>query len=221
MDACTDGLNTLFVSLEMPAQALMNRMLAYVARRPGDAITDPLRYCREVLGTNGPTNDMLAAIKTAARKISEAPFHIEDMNGATVYQIASCIRRAHRKSPLKVVAVDFAQRIRPAPEKIRESREQQLAHASNYLADLSKELGFCLLLPSQLNKEGAAKHAEAINEDADLHLQIVQDRNGQTPTFDHVGIAVVKDRHHGQDGNLLPIVLDGPMIRFIPKPFKS
>jgi replicative DNA helicase len=159
---------------------------------------------------------MLRAIKTAARKISEAPFHIEDMNGANVYQIASCIRRAHRKTPLKVVVVDFAQRIRPAPEKIRESREQQLAHASNYLADLSKELGFCLLLPSQLNKEGAAKHAEAINEDADLHLQIRQDANHM-----HLGIAVVKDRHSGQDGTLLPIVLDGPMLRFVPKPFAS
>ena len=25
------------------------------------------------------------------------------------------------------------------------------------------------------------------------------------------------DRHHGQDGVLLPITLDGPMLRFIPK----
>jgi hypothetical protein len=101
----------------------------------------------------------------------------------------------------------------------RESKEQQLAHASNHLADLSRELGFCLLLPSQLNKEGAAKHAEAINEDADLHLQIIQDRSGPAPTLDHIGIAVAKDRHHGHDGKILPIVLDGPMIRFISKPF--
>lgn len=119
---------------------------------------------------------------------------------------------------MAVAVVDFVQRIRPLPEMRRESREQQLAHASNHLADLSKELGFCLLLPSQLNKEGAAKHAEAINEDADLHLQIVQDRTGPAPTFAHQGIAVMKDRHAGQDGTILPIVLDGPMLRFIPKP---
>jgi hypothetical protein len=198
----------------------MNRMLAYVARRPGDALTDPLRYCREVMSATGPTIDMQKAVMSAAQKIAALPFAIEDLIGATVYQIAACIRRAHRKNPLKLVAVDYAQRIRPAPEKIRESREQQLAHASNYLADLAKELGFCLLLASQLNKEGAAKHAEAINEDADLHLQIVQDRSGPNPTFKHQGIAVVKDRHHGQDGALLPIVLDGPMLRFIAKPFE-
>ena len=199
----------------------MDRMIAYVAHRPGDAVVDPLKYCREVLNAEGPTNDLLQAIQRAATKIAAAPFAIEDLIGANVYQIASCIRRAHRKRPLDVVVVDYAQRIRPAPEKVKESREQQLSHASNYLADLGKELGFCLLLPSQLNKDGAAKHAEAINEDADLHLQIVQDRNGQTPTFDHIGIAVVKDRHHGQDGHLMKIILDGPMIRFIPKPFEN
>ena len=219
MDAALDGHNALICSLEMPEETMMNRLLAYVARRPGKAITDPIEYAREVFGTDGPPKDLLRAIEGACRKIAESPLSIEDLIGANVYQIAACIRRAHRKKPVAVAVVDFAQRIRSVPEMRRESREQQLAHASNHLADLSKEMGFCLLLPSQLNKDGAAKHAEAINEDADLHLQIVQDRTGPAPTFAHQGIAVVKDRHNGQDGTLLPIILDGPMLRFIPKPF--
>ena len=222
IDAAIEGHNSLVVSLEMPAEAFMDRLLAYVARRPGGAITDPLRYAREAHSKEALPRGDLLAIQSAALRIAKAPLTIEDMAGANVYQIASSIRRAHRKSPLEVVAVDFAQRIRPAPEMRRESREQQLSHASNHLADLSKELGFCLLLPSQLNKEGAAKHAEAINEDADLHLQIIQDRlphkDGKPATMDHVGIAVMKDRHCGQDGELLHIVLDGPSVRFIPKP---
>ena len=202
----------------------MDKLLAYVARRPANAITDPLCYAREAFGADTLPKHTLEAISGAVQRIAAAPLAIEDLIGSNVYQIAACIRRAHRKSPLKVAVVDFVQRIRPAPEMRRESREQQLSHASNHLADLSKEIGFCLLLPSQLNKEGAAKHAEAINEDADLHLQIVQDRtpakDGAPATMDHLGIAVVKDRHHGQDGVLLPIVLDGPNVRFIPKPFK-
>ena len=219
IDSAINGHNTLIVSPDMPDESLMARMLAYVARRPGDAIMDPLRYAREVLRMDTLPKHTLEAISAAAKSIAAAPFAIEDMIGANVYQIASCIRRAHRKNPLKLVVVDFAQRIAAVPEMRRESREQRQAHASNYLADLTKELGFCLLLPSQLNKDGAAKHAEAINEDADLHLQIVQDRSGPNPTFKHQGIAVVKDRHHGQDGALLPIILDGPMVRFIAKPF--
>lgn len=219
LDAATDGHNTLVCSLEMPAKDLVTRAIAYLARRPGLAITDPIKYSREVLGTDGPTKDLLQAVKNAALKLAAAAFHVEDLVGANAYKIAACIRRAHRKRPLDIVVVDYAQRIRPAPEKVKESREQQLSHASNHLSDLAKELGFCLLLPSQLNKEGAAKHAEAINEDADLHLQIAQDRNGQAPTYEHIGIAVMKDRHHGQDGEMLPIVLDAPMVRFVPKLF--
>jgi hypothetical protein len=77
------------------------------------------------------------------------------------------------------------------------------------MADLSKELGFTLLLPSQLNKQGAAKHAEAINEDADIHIQIIQDDQKE-----HVGIMVEKNRG-GESGQILPLVLDGPMSRFV------
>jgi replicative DNA helicase len=203
----------------------MERLLAYVARRPGDAVTDPVRYARDVFEKDALPKYDVDAINAAGLRIAATPFAIEDLIGATVYQIASCIRRAHRKLPLKVVVADFIQRIRPAPEMRRESKEQQISHTSNYLADLAKELGFCLLLPSQLNKTGEAKHAETINEDADLHLQIIQDRlphkDGTPATMDHIGIAVMKDRHHGQDGALLPIVLDGPNVRFIPKPFEK
>jgi replicative DNA helicase len=218
-DAALDGHNTLIVSLEMPAQTMMERLLAYVARRPGEAITDPLRYCRERFDASCPTKDLIDSIGGASRKLAESPLAIEDLTGANVHQIAACIRRSHRKRPLEVVVVDFIQRVRPVPDMRRESREQQLAHASNHLADLAKELGFCLLLPSQLNKEGAAKHCETVNEDSDLHLQIIQERSGPSPSFDHIGLGVMKDRHAGQDGNVLPIVLDGPMLRFVPKPF--
>ena len=217
MDAAIDGHNTLVCSLEMPEEKMMNRMLAYVARLPGIAVTEPMRYAREFCNANGPTVGTLEAIRKAALTIARSPFAIEEMIGSNVHQISACIRRAHRKSPLKVVVVDFIQRIRTTSDLARENRERQLADASNTLADLSKELGFCLLLPSQLNKDGAAKHAEVINEDADLHLQIAQDRSGPNATQKHLGIAVMKDRHCGQGGELLPLVLDGPMLRFVPE----
>lgn len=215
-DAALDGHNTLVCSLEMPAEKMMERMITYVSRLPARAITDPVQYARETHGADGPTTGMIRAVDRAVKTIAECPFVVEDLTGANVYQIAACIRRAHRIKPLEVVVVDYAQRIRPAPEMRKESREQQLSHASNSLADLCKELGFCLLLPSQLNKEGATKHAEALNEDADLHLQILQGTSGADQVFRHRGIAVVKDRHNGQDGNMLPIILDGPMLRFVP-----
>lgn len=207
-DAFMEGHKTLFVSLEMPADQLIDRLAAYIGRLPGRAITEPIEYAKDTFGKR-PTKQMLESTQAAYRKIYESPFEIEDMAGANVYQIAACIRREHRKSPLQVVVVDFAQRIRPVSEKAKETREQQLSHASGVLADLAKELSFCLILGSQLNKDGAAKHAEAINEDADLHLQIVQNSEKK-----HLGLAVVKDRHHGHGGKLLPIVMHEQLLQF-------
>jgi replicative DNA helicase len=207
-DAAFEGANCLIVSLEMPQVDVMNRGLAYAGGLPMDAISDPLGYSKSALGKDGVPKLVLNNAQTATRKIAQSSLEIEDMVGADVHQISAVIRRNHRRKPLHVVEVDYAQRIRPAPEKLRDSREQQLSHASNLLADLSKELGFCLLLPSQLNKAGAAKHAEAINEDADIHMRIMQDDEKT-----HTGILVEKNRG-GEAGQLLPLVLNGPKIRF-------
>lgn len=209
MDAAFEGANVLICSLEMPQVDIMDRMLAYASNRPLDAIHDPVGYARREFGKSAVTTDILKAIQRGTLRVKDAAIEIEDMVASNVYQIAAVIRRSHRKKPLDVVAVDYAQRIRSVPEKARESREQQLSHASNFMADLSKELGFTLLLPSQLNKQGAAKHAEAINEDADIHIQIIQDDQKE-----HVGIMVEKNRG-GESGQILPLVLDGPMSRFV------
>lgn len=207
-DAAFEGRNTLICSLEMPQVDIMNRLLAYASLQPMDAITDPLGYSLHKYGVTTPTKGMIQAVQRGTLKISQAEIQIEDMVGADVHQICAVIRRIHRRKPLDVVAVDYAQRIRPTPEKARESKEQQLSHASNLLADLAKELGFTLLLPSQLNKQGAAKHAEAINEDADIHCRIIQDDDKN-----HIGILVEKNRG-GESGQILPLALNGPMIRF-------
>ena len=217
MDAALGGHHTLICSLEMPAEQMMNRNIAYVAGVPAALLADPREYSREHYGFDTPPKHVLRKIKEAVAGVVASPYGIEDLTGANVHQIAACIRRAHRRKPLEVVGVDFLQRIRPLPEMRRESQEQQYAHASHLLTDLCKELGFTLLLGSQLNKDGAAKYAEAINEDADLHLQIVQDRSGKDSTHKHLGIVVAKDRHHGNDGAFMEIVLDKPMLRFKPK----
>lgn len=202
----------LFVSLEMPKHQLVERLICYIARLKGKAISNPLEYATEA--SNGHLNTLdkgtLQKISTSSMRMKNAPFDIEHLTGASDQMIAATIRKHHRKNRLKLVVVDFAQRIRPSSDNKRENREQQLSAASKVLADLAQELGFSLLLLSQLNKEGAAKHAEALNEDCDLHLQILQDQ----ATKKHIGIAVPKDRHHGQVGALMPVVLNEEFVRF-------
>lgn len=214
-DAALDGWNTLICSLEMTPQDMMARLISYVGRVPLEALVSPVEYARKTYGTDRLPAELMEAARTASMTVKQSPLAVENVVGGSVRQISASIRRAHRVKPLDVVVVDFAQRIRPSADLARETREQQLAQSSNLLSDLARELGFCLLLPSQLNKDGATKHAEALNEDADLHLQIHVGRDGDGQSV-HRGIAVVKDRHHGNDGRLLPIVLDKKMGRFVP-----
>lgn len=203
---------TLFVSLEMSKADLTKRLIAYCAGLKGMAITDPVEYAqREEVGRRTLNQVELGRIARASKIIAEAPFDIERLSGANEQTIAAVIRKHHRSEPLDVVCVDYAQRIRPSSDTKGQSREQQLSHASKVLADLAGELGFCLILLSQLNKEGAAKYAEALNEDCDLHLQIVQ----KPDTKEHLGLAVPKDRHHGMCGAMLPVVLDEDFVKFV------
>jgi replicative DNA helicase len=209
---------TLFVSLEMSKSEITQRILAYVARIKGMAITDPLQYAldesngdRKILSKNE-----LLTLQNASKTILKSPFDIEYLNAASEQTIAAVIRKHHRKSPLSVVAVDYAQRIRASSETKSQNREQQLSHSSKVLADLARELNFSLLLLSQLNKTGEAKHAEALNEDCDVHWQIMQDKESK----EHKGIAVPKDRHNGQCGLLMPVTLNEKMVRFEEKTTK-
>jgi replicative DNA helicase len=210
--AFLDGHRTLFVSLEMPKHELVQRLICYIAGIKGKAMSNPREYAAETSNGHVHTIDKgtLQKIALATTRIKAAPFDIEHLLGANELVISAVIRKHHRKGQLKVVVVDYAQRIRASAEVKSQSREQQLSHASKVLADLAKELGFSLILLSQLNKEGAAKHAEALNEDCDLHLQIIQEKE----TKKHLGIAVPKDRHSGQMGALLPVTLNEEFIRF-------
>jgi len=216
--AFLEGHRTLFVSLEMPKAQLAQRLICYIAGIKGKAMSNPREYAEEMSNGHIHTIDKgtLQKIGLATSRMKSAPFDIEHLLGANEQMISSVIRKHHRKDPLKVVVVDFAQRMRASAEVKQQSREQQLSHGSKVLADLAQELGFSLLLLSQLNKEGAAKHAEALNEDCDLHLQIIQDKE----TKKHIGIAVPKDRHCGQMGALLPVVLNEEYVRFDEKSFE-
>jgi replicative DNA helicase len=225
MDAAQGGNAGLFLTWEMSESELLDRFLAYEARLPFDAITDPIRFAREVDGKNKPTELHVQKARSAYRKIGEYPISIQAMHGQNITQAISAIRRCHRKSPLSIVAMDFIQRIPCARSMERQSYERQLTDVADRFQNLAQELGFHGLLLSQLNKEGGAKHAEAINESCALHLKIVNarkvdakgvpimDSDGE-PIILAQGLSVSKDRFNGQTGRLLPVGLNKQIQRF-------
>lgn len=209
LDACLGGERGLVLTLEMSSDQWMQRAVCYAANLPGEAMSDPLSYCKREYQADRVTKDVMDKAKRGFRAISDNRPEVEHLSGPNASQCAAIIRREHRKAPLRVVVLDFIQRMRPRPGHDRDSFERVLADAAQSMADLARELGFTLIMGSQLSKEGAAKWAEAINEAADLHLKIDRDKD-KRPT----GVVVEKDRHHGHGGERLDLYLQPEMIRF-------
>jgi len=231
MDCVEGGHKGLFLTWEMSEGELIDRFLAYLSRLPGDAITDPRKFAAEIEDhASGVISEATKnRIAQAYRKAAELPLFVQAMHGQSIISAISTIRREHRKAPVKVVAMDFVQRIPCARGMEKQSYERQLTDIADRFQNLSQELGFHGILLSQLNKEGGAKHAEAINESCSLHLKIVEihekakdgttvnDEDGN-PRIVSRGIGVVKDRFNGQSGQFLRIVLDRQTQRFIEEP---
>jgi replicative DNA helicase len=225
MDAVSQGHRGLFLTWEMSEHELTDRAVAYQAKLPLDAVANPAKYAKEIEGTNKPTKETMLRVQQAYRAVSDFPMIVRAMHGQNVAQAAAMIRREHRRAPLGLVVMDFIQRIGPSRHLEKQSFERQLADIADRFQNLALELGFHGIVLSQLNKEGAAKHAEAINESCALHLKIVNvpetgrdgtvvtDEDGQV-VIKRRGLGVVKDRFHGQTGKLLRIGLNRETQRF-------
>lgn len=225
MDAVSQQRPGLFLSWEMTEAELLNRFLAYEARLPVDAVALPAKFAKEVENRDRPTKETTLRVQAAFRALAGYPLSVRAMHGQNISQAIAAIRREHRKRPLGIVVLDFIQRIGPARHLERQPYERQLTDIADRFQNVAQELGFCGIVLSQLNKDGGAKHAEGINESCALHLKIVKTLklgSDNTPILDQTGrpvvkvqgLAVVKDRFHGQTGELLPIGLNLQTQRF-------
>jgi replicative DNA helicase len=225
MDCVSEGHRGLFLTWEMDPDELIDRFLAYAARTPINAVTAPLQHA----GGEVPKEHERRTMANAFRKVAGMPLLIEAMHGKSITQAIAAIRRHHRKEPLKIVVIDFIQRVAPSKAMEKQSYERALSDVADRFQNLAQELGFHGIVLSQLNKEGAAKHAEAINESCALHLKILKTpmlgKDG-TPVMKDgqiqikvEGVAVVKDRFSGQRDELLPIKLNPENQRFETRDF--
>jgi hypothetical protein len=76
------------------------------------------------------------------------------------------------------------------------------------------------MLLSQQNDEGNTKYAKVIEEDAHLILSIIQNQDKESQDFKkHLGILCKKDRHHGNTGHMLNLVLEPKSIQFVTREY--
>jgi replicative DNA helicase len=167
--AIEQGEAVLFVSLEMAAIELADRMLCSRARVNGHRLRN---------GTI--SNDDLKRLVDTAAEVSEAPMFVDDSPSRTVTEVAAAARRIQRQTgSLALVVIDYLQLLEP--DNPRDSRQEQVSRMTRRLKGLAREMKVPILCLSQLNRQAEEgkdhrprlshlRESGAIEQDADVVL---------------------------------------------------
>lgn len=147
------------ISLEMPQNEYVRRMLAMETGKEMSVFSDPQLFSAEV--------ERLAWSKVD--DIKRLPLAINDRPGLTIEQIRSQARRWHAgkdgmTSPLEWLAVDYLSLVKPSGTE--QQRYLQVAEVSKGLKELAKELHIPVLALAQLSRQ-----AEIAGEPSLRHLR--------------------------------------------------
>lgn len=148
----------LFVSYEMTAAEIVERLIAIVSAIP----MDDFRRMRN-------------SVQDAARQIDRLPLYVDDSQ-PNINQLCATIRIASRKG-VRLVVADYLQLI--PPEDSRAMRETQVASVSRKLKQVALSCGVTVLALSQLNRQvenrdnprprlSDLRESGAIEQDADI-----------------------------------------------------
>jgi replicative DNA helicase len=137
------------------------------------------------------------------QKLMDAPIHF-CRGRLDIQAIQSWGRRAKARHGIKLLVVDYLQRVSVPTGMLKKSRQEQVAYISNQLKDLALELSIVVWCPVQLNKEGEVRESASILFDSDVALRIILDEGSYkdaTIVFDKV--------RQGQRASALPIEIEG------------
>lgn len=152
-------------------------------------------------------------VAKVAGELAEAPLSIDDSAPLTLPILISRARRAHARSPLALVVIDYLQLITLG--RRTESRQQEVSEISKALKLLGKELGCPVLVAAQLNRESEKRadkrpqlsdlrESGSIEADADIVILVHRDNyyDPNTPRGNEADLILAKNRH-GQTGSVV------------------
>ena len=199
---------TLFISLEMSDESIVRRMVSSVGSIPMQDIK-----------TGQLDQGGMKAMSTASAKIAGSPIHFISGSGVSnIATITAVIRRAVRKWGVKLVLVDYLQKIHGS--KAAEKKTYEIAEVSGRLKGVASDTKTAVVALAQLNRENEKDKGRVprltdladsgqIERDADLVLLLNRERN--QPQGEAV-IAIAKQRD-GECG-LVPLWYEGQYCRF-------
>jgi len=199
---------TLFISLEMSDESIVRRMVSTIGSIPMQDIK-----------TGDLNEGGMRAMGAATAKVAGSPIHFVSGSGvSSIATITAVIRRAVRKWGVKLVLVDYLQKIHGT--KAAEKKTYEIAEVSGKLKGVASDTKTAVVALAQLNRENEKDKGRVprltdladsgqIERDADLVLLLDRVRN--EPKGEAV-IAVAKQRD-GECG-LVHLWYDGQFCRF-------
>ena len=213
LSAINCGVPTLYVSLEMSRQQLLERLLA----RVGDVHYGGLTSGR--LNRSDP--DRLDA---AAEWLTNIGLFVDDTSNRTIDQIRAIVARAVRKHGVGLAIIDYIQLIKLVIRK-GASMSEGVGEVSRILKVISKELNIPILALSQLNRNlesrtdkrpmpSDLRDSGSLEQDADVIVFIYRDEM-YNPEGEDRGTAeiIIPKNRAGQTG-MVKLRWDGSKQRF-------
>lgn len=202
---------TLFFSMEMPAEELLNRIVCSEAR------IDTRDLERGLVSDK----DMGKLIEVT-EYVNKAPIEIAERGSHSLSSLRSVARTAIRKRGVKFIIIDYLQLMRSNGRN--ENRNLELGRISGGLKALAKELDIPILMLSQMNRGIESRSGFPNMSDLRDSGSIEQDSDSvifihQMPTRDDnalkvpMKIVVAKNRH-GPTG-LIDIFFEKRFARFM------
>ncbi len=195
----------LFVSLEMSALELADRLLCSVGRINGHKLR------------NGrlPADERRRLVEVAS-KISQAPLYVDDSPSRTVTEVAAAARRIERREEkLGLIVIDYLQLIEP--DNPKDPRQEQVAKIARRLKGMARELKVPVLCLAQVNRqaEDSREHrprlshlreSGAIEQDADVvmfvHREEYYRRGEEREQFAGQAEVIIAKQRNGPVGDV-------------------
>ena len=130
-----------FFSLEMSAEQLAMRLLS-----------EETGISSHKLRRGDISKDEFHSVVEASRKLSRAPFFIDDTPALSVAALRTRARRLLRTQKLSLIVVDYLQLLRPSGHNKNDNRVQEIGEITQGLKALAKDLNLPVLALSQLSR---------------------------------------------------------------------
>lgn len=201
---------TLLVTCEMSEKALMRRLVSTVASVPMQAIK-----------TGQLNQNQMAKMTQAVSKISSSPLHFLDLSSnAKIGTITATVRRAARKHGVKLVILDYLQKVHASGK--HEKRTYEVAEVSGALKACAVATQTAMLCLAQLNRESEKEKgrkprlsdlADSGQIERDADTVCLLDRNRSEPKGQ--AQLIIGKQRDGECG-VIELYYDGQFCRFEP-----